>query len=166
VDAILKTVVALVKSMREGQGPRGLRFKTGIFDQLPPFEYLERWISFLNALRGNTHLELLALSGVGVHEDAPQALTVALRENKGLNHLSLHSCNLDDHWSELMRSMSTHPMLRTLAIFARSVYSDDMQQERTKIVADMLLVDDQIEEICVDDHSFDWAAWDTLLSET
>jgi hypothetical protein len=104
---------ALVESVREGRGPRGLRF---IFPSEDGDDGDgERCISFLNALRFNSYVERLELSAIHVHDESPQALVTILRENQGLTHLSLEYCNLDArYWSELMEAISMHPSLRTL----------------------------------------------------
>jgi hypothetical protein len=72
---------ALVESVREGLGPKGLCFLGNLFDSS------ERLVAFCNALRGNTNLERLELPCIDDHQVA-QALAAALRENKGLVHLS------------------------------------------------------------------------------
>jgi hypothetical protein len=41
-------------------------------DPLAPFDSPERYISFMNALRGNTHVERLDLSEIQVRDDIPQ----------------------------------------------------------------------------------------------
>jgi hypothetical protein len=87
--------------------------------------YLERFISFLNTLRGNTYLERLALSDMGVHDGTPRALDAALREKT--------SISIPVHWtiivrSEFIRSISPHPaLLRTLEF--QRIYSDSHSDE-------------------------------------
>jgi hypothetical protein len=154
----------LFESVREGRGPRGLTIWRQLFDSA------ERFFSFINALRGNTYLERLHLSNI--HADgSPQALARALLENKGLIHFGLDRCTLDGNcWSELMAAISTHPTLRTLNFPGiRNVDglppSSSEKRDKTKAVADMLLVNKHIDEIssfCK--FSFDRDAWDTLVA--
>jgi hypothetical protein len=156
---------ALVEAVREGRGPRALCLEWEIFDST------ERFLSFINALRGNTYLQGLDLSDVYYSEGSPQALASALLENKGLVHFGLHHSRLDDHcWSELMAAISTHPTLRTLDF--RLIHSTDGRDmisssklDRTKAVVDMLLVNEHIDEIsfCCE-VSFDRDNWNALVT--
>jgi hypothetical protein len=158
---------ALVESVKEGRGPRGLRVERSQFDSA------ERFISFINALRGNTYLERLrlGLSNICSGDGSSQALASALLENKGLVHFGLLRCSLDDHcWSNLMAAISTHPTLRRLNF--RGIYnargepsSSSTKRERTKTVANMLLVNKHIDEIlfCCGE-SFDRDDWNALVA--
>jgi hypothetical protein len=152
---------ALVDSVRAGRGPRGLRLGRLLFDSA------ERFLSFINALRGNTYLERL---GVYYGEDSPQALASALLDNKGLVHFRLDQCGLDGRcWNELMAAISTHPTLRTLQF--RGIYSvegrgssSSEKRARTKAVADMLLVNKHVDEIpFCSDMSFGCDDWNALV---
>jgi hypothetical protein len=159
---------ALVECVKDGRGPRGLRLGRYQFDSA------ERFISFINALRGNTYLERLDLSGIGSRNDVEaqaQALARALLENQGLVHFGLHRCTLDGPcWSELMAAIYTHPTLRTLN-FRHICYRDGRRasspekRDRTKAVANMLLVNKHIDEIpfCCE-VSFDLDDWSVLVS--
>jgi hypothetical protein len=157
---------ALIESVSEGRGPRGLRLGRGQFDSL------ERRISFINALRGNTYLEKLDLIHIVSGDGSSQALASALLENKGLVHFGLRFCRLDDHcWSELMAAISTHLTLRTLN-FRRISDVDGFfpsssveTRDRTKAIANMLLVNKHIDEIpCFCEASFDRDDWDALVA--
>jgi hypothetical protein len=53
--------VALFESVREGCYPKGLCLTTWGGGQLRQFESQERCNAFMNALRGNTHIELLGI---------------------------------------------------------------------------------------------------------
>jgi hypothetical protein len=156
---------ALVESVREERGPRGLSLGRCLFDSA------ERFIFFINALRGNTHLQRLDLSGISSDSGSSQALASALLENKGLVHFGLRFCRLDDHcWSEIMAAISTRPTLRTLNF--RYIYNADggasslsTKRERAKAIANMLLVNKHINEIpfCCE-VSFDRDDWDALVA--
>jgi hypothetical protein len=86
---------SLVESVRVGlRGPRGLGLglgRTGLGDNdWCPFDSSERFVSFLNALRGNAYLERLDLSRFDLREEGIlAALAAAFSENKGLVHLGL-----------------------------------------------------------------------------
>jgi hypothetical protein len=155
---------ALVESVREGRGPRGIRL-----GRSDAFDSPERCISFINALRGNTYLERLDLSDI-FSADGSQAFARALLENKGLIHFGLNRCTLDGHcWSELMAAISTHLTLRTLNF--RGIHdvdylspSSSTKRERTKSVADMLLFNKHIDEIPFDSDTFDCNAWNAFVA--
>jgi hypothetical protein len=148
---------AHVESVREGRGPRGLSIGRNQFYSAATF------LSFINALRGNTYLERLDLHNICSGDGSPQALASALLENKGLVHFGLHRCRLDDHcWSELMAAISTHPTLRTLKF--RDVSSRlSTNRDRTKEIANMLLVNKHIDEIPFS-VSFDRDDWNALVA--
>jgi hypothetical protein len=157
--------VALVESVRKGRGPKGLSIGGGLFDSP------ERAISFVNALRGNTHLERLELLWFrNFREGTPQALAPSLRENKGLTNLTLHHYSLDNRsWSELMAAISTHPSLRMLKL--RSIRDENrhepssyMKRDRTIAVAGMLLGNTQVDEMPFDHDTFDKLKWDKLVA--
>jgi hypothetical protein len=159
---------ALVESVRQGRGPRGFHFDWDFYNGLP-FDSLERYISFMNALGGNLYVERLHLSNVHAHHGIPQALAASLRENRGLTHLSLRASRWDDRcWSDLLEAVSTHPSLHTLAfknIHVEGGFPFQLRKaERTKAVADMLLVNKRIDEIPFDEHIFDGALWNTLVA--
>jgi hypothetical protein len=156
---------ALVESVREGRGPRGLTIRPRLFDSP------ERFISFIHALRGNTYLQRLDLSNDDYNEGSPQALASALLENKGLVHFGLDGCKLEDHcWSDLMVAISTHPTLRTLKF--RDIRHVDGQSSspytkwaRTQAVADMLLLNKHIDDIPFDYvGTFDRDDWNALVA--
>jgi hypothetical protein len=150
---------ALVESVREGRGPRGLRLGQGQFDSP------ERLMSFINALRGNTYLERLDLSGSGSGDDSSQALASALLENQGLFHFGVNECRLDGRcWSELMAAISTHPTLRTLNFQCTRDFSEDNKRDRTKAVADMLLVNTRVDRIHFDSVTFDRDDWNAFVT--
>jgi hypothetical protein len=156
---------ALVESVSVGRGPKGLSIARHLFDSF------ERAISLVNALRGNTYLERIELKWFdNFHEGAPQVLAPALRENKGLRHLTLSRYSLDNRsWNKLMAAISTHPSLRMLNF--HYIYDGNtekpslsMKRERTIAVADMLLVNMQVDEIPFDDYTFDRSNWDKLVA--
>jgi hypothetical protein len=165
---------SLVESIREGRGPKGLGLdRTDREGDWRPFDSFERFVSFANALRGNAHLERLDLSHIDIDDGTLQALAAALLENEGLIHLGLElkeQCELDKTcWCELMKAISTHSSLRTLA-FGR-IYSRDLDgTSATQVVADILLVNEQLEAIRIHaffDHDDDWwpsAEWDELVT--
>jgi hypothetical protein len=155
---------ALVESVSVGRGPKGLAITRTLFDSD------ERVISFVSALRGNTYLERLELGSFdNFREGTAQALAPALRVNKGLTNLTLsHYCLDNRSWSELMDAISTHPSLRVLK-FER-IYDENteepslsMKRDRTSAVADMLLVNKQVDEIPFDENTFDRSNWEKLV---
>jgi hypothetical protein len=156
---------AFVESVSHGRGPRGLTIGRTLFD------YAERFLSFINALRGNTHLERLDLSGIASRDDVEaQALASALLENKGLIHFGLDQCRFNGPcWMEFMTAISTHSTLRTLNF--RYIYdtngistSSSEKRDRTMTMANMLLVNKHIDEIpsCCE-FSFDRDDWNALV---
>jgi hypothetical protein len=63
-----------------------------------------------------------------------------------------------------LRAISTHPSLRGLifeSIYTASGYG---QQDRTKAIADVVLVNKQVEEIPFDDDTFDSVNWQELVT--
>jgi hypothetical protein len=148
---------AHVESVREGRGPRGLSIGRNQFDST------ERFLTFINALRGNAYLERLDVHNMCSGDGSPQALASALLENKGLVHFGLHRCRLDDHcWSKLMAAISMHPTLRTLK-FRDVSSSSSTNRDRTKQIANMLLVNKHIDEIPFS-VSFDRDDWNALVA--
>jgi hypothetical protein len=156
---------ALVESVRDGRGPRGLRLRRNLFDSA------ERFISFINALRGNTYLQRLDLSELSSGDGSSQALAGALLSNKGLVHFGLDRCFLGGRcWSELMAAISTHSTLRMLK-FQNICNADEQylssseKRDITKAVANILVVNKYIDEIpfCCE-YSFDWDDWDALVA--
>jgi hypothetical protein len=158
---------ALVDSVKEGRGPKGLCFRRDLFDSR------EGFLSFLKALRGNAYLERMDLSWINSRD--VYHLAAALRENKGLTHLSLRYCNLGDRcWTDLLVAISRHPALRTLDFSSidgeRRPASSFTSRDRTKSVANMLLVNTQVDEMVSDDDSmsgyctFDRDDWEALVA--
>jgi hypothetical protein len=133
------------------------------------FDSAERCIYFLNALRGNSHVERLDLSGIHVPDGIPQALVAGLLENGGLIHLSLGRRGLDGLcWGKLKEAISTHKYLRTLAF--EEIHDEDgreldfrARQGRTSALADMLLMHQQVDEIPFDRYTSDQDLWNTLV---
>jgi hypothetical protein len=153
---------ALVESVKDGRGPRGLRLGRDQFDSA------ERFISFTNAFRSNTYLKGLDLSNIMSRDDVEaQALTTALLENKGLVHFGLDQCRLDDHcWSKLMAAISTHPTLRVLKFrYIRNLDGESLntKRDRTTAIANMLLVNKHIDEIPFS-VSCDLDDWNALVA--
>jgi hypothetical protein len=139
------------------------------------------FISFLNALEGNSYVERLDLSNIHVHDGIHQALVTALRKNQGLTHFGPQWCGLDGrYWSELMEAISMHSSLRTLNFFSildedgftspfsildeAGFTSPSVQRDRTKAVAVMLLKNQQIDEIPIDRFTFDQVLWNMLVA--
>jgi hypothetical protein len=145
---------SLVESIREGRGPKGLGLYTSRYydHDWHPFDSSERFISFLNALLGNSYLKRLVLSSFGLREEGIlDTLAAALFGNKGLVHLELPYCRLEKSCCyELMSAISMHPSLRTLDLACRNIIGMD-KTATTKAVAEMLSVNEQLEEIA-------WAA--------
>jgi hypothetical protein len=153
---------ALVESVSEGRGPRELCLERQLFDSP------ERFLFFINALRGNTYLERLDLSKICPRDGSSQALASALLENQGLVHFGLDGCEMEG-WNEIMAAISTHPTLRTLNF--RGIYDVDYlspssftKRDRTKAVANMLVVNKHIDEIpfCCEE-AFDRDDWDAFV---
>jgi hypothetical protein len=157
---------ALVESITEGRGPKGLLLrKPGYGDESRPFDSSERFLSLLNALRGNTYLERLDLSDFGVHEEGIlDALVAALFENNGLVQLRLSNCRFDESgFCKVLRAISAHPSLRILDLACWGLDMDG--REAAKAVAEMLSVNKQLEEIRFnDDGLFDSLAWSALVT--
>jgi hypothetical protein len=83
--------VALVESFRAGRGPKGLGLKGEGGDDYSLFDSSERFASFMDALRSDSHLERLDLSCFDVREEGIfDALAAALLEIEGLAHLGLY----------------------------------------------------------------------------
>jgi hypothetical protein len=144
---------ALVESISQGRGPKEL-----CVDSSQPV------LPFINALRGNTSLERLELLYIDEHQET-RALAAALHENKGLVHLTAHF-NGDSDWTELLESISLHPSLRYLNLnmhHGRPI--DPMKRlEVTKVFANMLSVNERVEEIRFHDDTFDKDDWHTNVS--
>jgi hypothetical protein len=156
-----------------------------------PFETPEDWVSFINALRGNNCLlERLLLSEVPVEDHILRALGRALLDNEGLVQLVLRDVKISNRsWRDLFRAISVHPSLRTLdfapyILGPESDYryglsdsdsdsdiedgfwesSDEARRFRTNTVADMLLVNEQVEEIMHNQGTYDENEWDKNVS--
>jgi hypothetical protein len=150
---------ALVESVKDGRGPRGLRL--GRYE----FGSAERLLSFINALRGDTYLQRLDLSEVYYSHGLPQALASALLENKGLVHFGLDHYGLDNHfWGELMAAISTHPTLRSLCFREDRAPTSSTKRARTKSVADMLLANKRVDRIHFDSDTFDRDDWNACVA--
>jgi hypothetical protein len=147
---------ALIESVRQGRGPNGLCFNRN------PFDSSERFVTFTNALRGNTNLERLELSYSELsymnYRQDTQALAAALHENKGLVHLTVYFRESDDNGrTELLEAIAMHPSLRSLD-FVCYCYSKE-KRIFTKAVADMLSVNDRVEEMRFRRDTFDKDYW-------
>jgi hypothetical protein len=170
---------SLVESVRVGRGPKALGLgKSDDEDDYDwsLFDSSERFVSLLNALRGNSHLERLVLSCFDFREEGVlDALAAGLFENKGLVHLDLEKCHLDERgFCEFLRAISTHPSLRTLDLTCRDLDMD--KTAATKAVAEMLSVNKQLEGIIFhdedddddkdddEDSPFDSLAWVKLVT--
>jgi hypothetical protein len=165
---------ALVESVRVGRGPKGL-----ILDKFEwedevghdwihwrPFDSSERFVSLLNALRGNTYLERLDLSEFDFREEGfLDALAAGLFENKGLVTLDLETCSLGvSGVCKVLSAISTHPSLRTIVLDLKYISTMD-GTKATQEVAKMLLYNTQLEDIrFVEDDTFDSLAWVKLVT--
>jgi hypothetical protein len=167
-DLVLRSCVlvdqgaALLESVQKGRGPKGLCIKSfGMGDEMLPFseqfDDSDRFISFLNALRNNTYLERLDLHHIFEHEIL-QALSAALLGNKGLTHLGLNGCSLNDScWSDILGAISQHPSLRTLNLSSIDGKLDTT--EAIKQIASMLKTNKHVEDIRFDNSTFDRYDW-------
>jgi hypothetical protein len=159
---------ALIESLREGRGPKELILRpvTGPRSHVPrsyqPFDSWESFLSFMNALRGNTYLERLDVSGISFRHGVAQALAAAILENQGLIHLGMRYCDLDNgSCSELMKAISTHPTLRLLTFTGRNFDAS----ERREAVADILVDNSRVAYMILGDK-FDSADWDANVAPT
>jgi hypothetical protein len=173
---------SLVESVRVGRGPKGLGLDKESYDEVDedededdwsPFDSSKRFISFMDALRSNSHLERLDLSGIGVGaEGILDALAASMLENKGLIYLGVQHCRSDKSlFCELLRAISAHPSLRTLDLSGVEIEIGINGVEATTEVAKMLSDNKQIEKILIfkdfqdfDDSPFDSTTWDKLVT--
>jgi hypothetical protein len=150
---------ALVESVRQGRGPKELCFHGN------PFGSIDSFVTFMNALRGNDHLERLLITSIDNHQEK-RALAAALHANKGLVHLKVEFHTMEDSgWTELLGAISLHPSLRSLDL--RTHRTDiDLKKRRqfTLAVADMLSVNDRVEAMSFHDKTFDKDKWDAYVS--
>jgi hypothetical protein len=79
---------ALVESVREGRGPRGLSLTRFLFCSA------DRFISLFTDLRGNTYLGRFDLNYMFFLVGSSQALVCVFLENKGLLHFGLRFCTI------------------------------------------------------------------------
>jgi hypothetical protein len=149
---------ALVESVRHGRGLKGLCFDRN------PFDSSERLVAFMDALRGDEHLERLHLPNIGDRQ-VTQALIAALRENKGLVHLKVKYFGDDESdWTEHLESISLHPSLRSLDLNLRHTDIDPQtRREFTKAVADMLSVNERVQVMSFHDNTFDKDDWEAFV---
>jgi hypothetical protein len=70
---------ALVKSVREGRGPKGLRCGNPRDALARSLDSLERFVSLIGAQRGNSHLERLDLPYIQDHDDITEELAAEVR---------------------------------------------------------------------------------------
>jgi hypothetical protein len=151
---------ALVESVRQGRGPKELSFDGD------PFGSSESFVTFMNLLRGDEHLERLELPHIDLQET--RALAAALHENKGLLHLTVQFLSLRNSGpTELLDAISLHPSLRSLDLkIDTTMLQIDPKKRRevTKAVADMLSVNERVEEMRFDIGMFDIDDWNTHVS--
>jgi hypothetical protein len=153
---------ALAESVRQGCGPKELCFRGN------PFGSSESFFTFMNALRGNEHLERLFITSIDDHQEK-RALAAALHENKGLVHLEVDFRSWDEsYWTEFLKAISLHPLLRSLNLTTmwQSIHSDFHLKKRrglTNAVADMLAVNDRVEAMSFHDDTFDKDNWDAFV---
>jgi hypothetical protein len=155
---------ALIESVKEGLGPKGLCF------DCDPFDSQERLVTFVSALRGNTNLERLELPLIDEDIQQTQALVAALRENKGLVHLKVKYFRLldDSDITELLESISLHPSLRSLDFEMQHFFigGTDLKKRRefTKAVTDMLSVNERVQVMSFCGNTFDEEDWDAFVA--
>jgi hypothetical protein len=177
---------AFVESVRDGRGSKGFHFmryddddeeaeddnedNDNEDDEWVPFDSQEWYMSFMDALGANSYVERLDLSCFRFHHGTPQALVTALRENEGLAHLGLVGRLHDLCWGDLAAAISTHPSLRTLAFehidHEYGLPNPSVKRDTTKAVADMLLVNNRVDEITIPffgNHIFDPALWQSYV---
>jgi hypothetical protein len=160
-----EAVEVLVDNIRAERGPKGL-FLCG-----EPFKSPEKLGDFVNALRGNTYLERLDLGCLSVRDGSFQAFVAALTENRGLTHLGLRRCNVDDRcWDKLMGAIAEHPSLRNIC-FSADIFDENedmflIRHDPIHALADMLADNEQVDGIQVDHgcYSFDRDVWDTVVA--
>jgi hypothetical protein len=147
---------ALVESVKKGRSPKELCFVDG-----NPFDTSERLVTFMNALRGNSNLARLSLPQIDDRQEM-RALAAALRENKGLVHLKVK------YFSEFDESDITELFASIFLDLAMLRHWDDTdlkkQREVTKVVADMLSVNDRIDAMRFYDDTFDKNNWDAFVA--
>jgi hypothetical protein len=151
---------ALVESVRRGRGPEELGFPF-----YNPFDSSERLATFLDALRGNTNLERLELPSIDDRQ-VTQALVAALRENKGLVHLTVCFREKEaGNQTELLDAISLHPSLHSLDLkMDRPGIDLKKRREVTKSVGDMLSVNERVEAMSFDDYTFYKEDWDAFVA--
>jgi hypothetical protein len=155
-----EAVQILVDNVRAERGPKGLTLKGA------PFESPERLGEFMNALRGNTYLERLEIGTLAVRDDSFQALVAALPENRGLTHLRLMDCTVNDRcWDKLMSAIAEHPSLRTLVFDEIHDENEDIflnRHDSIHALAGMLTKNEQVDEVQVEDE-FDSDVWNAVV---
>jgi hypothetical protein len=151
---------ALVESVREeGRGPQELCFSGN------PFGSRSSFVTFINRLRSDEHLERLHLSEID-DSQVTRALAAALHGNKGLVHLTVCFRALDgSDWTELFKAISLHPSLRSLDL-KMSGRGIDVKKRRgfTKAVADMLSVNERVEVVSFNAYTFHKSDWDVFVA--
>jgi hypothetical protein len=155
-----EAVQALVDNVRAERGPKGLSLEEELF------ESPEMLGDFMTALRGNTYLERLDLGCLNVNDGDFQALVAALPENRGLTHLGLTFCTVNDRcWDKLMGAIAGHPSLRTLSfeeICDENESSVFERHDAMHSLAGMLAENEHVDDIQVDfwhDHD----VWDAVV---
>jgi hypothetical protein len=132
---------ALVESVKQGRGPKELTFE---YDH--PFGSTESFVTFMNALRGDEHLERLQLPMIDNRQET-RALAAALHEHKGLVHLTVNFRVLDDSGrTELVEAISLRPSHHWEDI------DPEKRREFAKAVADMLSVNERVEAMSYDEN--------------
>jgi hypothetical protein len=145
------------------QSRKGVDLKNFTFTE-NPFGSSESLVTFMNALRGDEHLERLHVPNIDVRE-VTQALAAALHENKGLIHLTVSFPALDDSCrAELSDAISLHPSLRSLDLKMDRMNTDPKKRRGfTKAVADMLSVNERIEVMPFYHYWFNKDDWDAFV---
>jgi hypothetical protein len=151
---------ALVKSVGKGLGAKELCFHGNSFGSS------ESFVTFMNALRGDEHLERLHLSNSIDDRQETRALATALHANKGLIHLTVSFPALDDSIrAELLKAISLHPSLHSLDLKMdnTNISYPKKRRELTKAIADMLSVNERVEAVSFHDDTFDKDDWDAFV---
>jgi hypothetical protein len=173
-DLLDEGAALLIELVRQGRGPKELRIPSG-----NPFGSSGSFVIFMNALRGNEHLERLQLPRIDDRQEM-RALAAALHENKGLVHLAVDFVLLDDSdRAKLLDAISIHHSLHSLDLkmwpsldfdFTLQMHFDaKKRREFTKAVADMLSVNKRVEVMSFYDsthdpfHTLEKEDWDVFV---
>jgi hypothetical protein len=139
---------ALIEAIQSDKGPTSLVLSDTAL----------RWSTFAKALQCNhtlKHLEVVRIRGV----DNLRALVNALRWNQGLLHLCLE--DLVDDPCQLFQALASHPSLKALHVSVRDQRRNDQDAKRlrTRAVAELLSVNQTLQEMEFDAATYHHADW-------